>query len=261
MNPERAQEILHAYRLGEPAPAGSELAEALALAERDPDLARWLEAELRFDRAVRQNLRAETVPAGLRRQILAAGRKVVPYHPWWRRPAPLALAASVAVLLGLGALWLSPGDGPSRTESVAQRGGGRVDLAAARKELAVFLGESRYRMELHSERLPELRRFLRARGGQGNADVPAALAALATYGCQVLDVQGTQVTLICFRSGELGFVHLFVFDAADVRDLPGTAPELARAGDWTTASWRHDGRVYAFFARGDEAAVRRLVGA
>jgi hypothetical protein len=46
-----------------------------------------------------------------------------------------------------------------------------------------------------------------------------------------------------------------------VRDLPGAAPELARAGDWTTATWQRDGRVYAFFARGDEAAVRRLVGA
>lgn len=260
MNPERAQEILHAYRFGEPAPAGSELAEALALAERDPALARWLEEELRFDRAMRQKLRAEAPPAGLRRQILAAGRKGVPFRPWWRRPAPLALAASAVLLLGLGALWLRPG-GAAAPPAVASRAGAEVDLAAARQELAAFLSESRYRMELHSARLPELRRFLRTRGGQADADVPAALAALATYGCQVFDVQGAQVTLICFRADGLGFVHLFVFDAADMRDLPGTAPELGRAGDWTTASWRRGGRVYAFFARGDDAAVRRLVGA
>lgn len=260
MNPERAQEILHAYRLGEPAPAGSELAEALALAERDPALARWLEDELRFDRALRQKLRAAPAPAGLRRQILAAGRKIVPLRPWWRRPATLALAASVVAALGLGALWLRPPGGASRPAVAAQDGGG-LELAATRKELAAFLTEFRYQLQTQSDQLPELRRFLRTRGGQAEADVPAALARLATYGCQVFDVQGTKVTLICFRSGELGYVHLFVFDAADVRDAPGGTPELATAGDWTTASWRQGGRVYAFFARGTPAQVKQLVGA
>lgn len=261
MNPERAQEILHAYRLGEPAPAGSELAEALALAERDPALARWLEEELRFDRAVRQKLRAVPAPAGLRRQILAAGRKIVPLRPWCRRPATLALAASLVAALGLGTLWLRQRGDAGRPPSLAAQRGDGLELGAARKELAAFLSEFRYQMQLQSDQLPELRRFLRARGGQAEADVPAALAKLATYGCQVLDVQGAQVTLICFRSGELGYVHLFVFDAADVRDAPGETPELATAGDWTTASWRQGGRVYAFFARGTPAQVKQLVGA
>ena len=56
MDRERAKRILLTYRLGEAALPGSELAEALSLAEQDAELAVWLEDQLRRDRRIRSGL-------------------------------------------------------------------------------------------------------------------------------------------------------------------------------------------------------------
>ncbi|MBN8247667.1 MAG: hypothetical protein J0L84_09510 [Verrucomicrobia bacterium] len=255
MDPAHARRILSTYRLGEAAPPGSELAEALAAAQSDPQLAAWLEDQLRVDRSLRARMRSMPAPPGLRDAILA-GRPARP-GPWLRSgPAFWAMAASLAVLAGLGA-WIFSGR-PSRGDaSLAIRGS--TDAGAFRDAMASMLTEGRYALQIHSPSLPELRRFLSGKSSAAAAPMPPGLEPLESYGCQVLSWEGRKVTLICFSSPSLGIVHLVLTDGA----LPGRtagALELAASSGWNTALWEREGRTYLLLARGSDGDLRTLAG-
>lgn len=255
MDPAHARRILTTYRLGEAAPPGSELAEALAAAETDPQLAAWLEDQLRVDRSLRARMRSVPPPPGLKDAILA-GRPARP-GPWVRSgPMLWALAASLAVLAGLGA-WLFSG-GPS-TGGAGLATTGTPDARAFREAMASMLTEGRYALQIHSPSLPELRRFLSGKSTAANAPMPPGLEPLESYGCQVLSWEGRDVTLICFSSPSLGIVHLVLTDGP----LPGRtsgALDIATASGWNTALWERDGRTYLLLARGSDADVRAMAG-
>lgn len=255
MDRHQAQRILLTYRLGESAPPGSELAEALSLAEQDQELSAWLEAQLRSDRELRSALRSVPVPPGLRDAILA-GRPAVAI-PWHRRPAAWwGLAAALALVVGISSrVRVHP---PEFTDSIRpypSAGPGQP----FREYMAAFLAEGRYSLQTQSTSLEELRRFIGKQGGAGNAAVPGPVAALSSYGCQILKWEGHTATLICFTSPELGIIHLVVLDAPPP---PGTGerPVLAQAAGWNTAVWGRDGRTYFLCARGSDADLRSLLG-
>jgi len=243
MDPAHARRILRTYRLGEAATPGSELAQALAAAEAEPQLAAWLEDQLRVDRALRARMRSVPPPAGLRDDILR-GRPAVAPHWSPSRRILLALAACLALLGGLG-LW--------------QVSGPPASSGAFRDAMASMLSEGRYSLQARSSSLAELRRFLAGKGGAADAPVPPALEALESYGCQVLSWEGRKVTLICFTTPKLGIVHLVMADGA----MPGRdagALAIASSGEWNTALWEREGRTYLLLARGSDADLRALAG-
>ena len=252
MDRHHAQQILLTYRLGEHAPPGSELAEALALAEKDTELAEWLEAQLRYDRRLRSALRSVTPPAGLQQAILR-GRPPAP--SLWRRSAPrlLALAAAGVVLLGMWAVANRGARGPvSAPSPVANTRG-----LPFRDQMVDLIAQGRYALQAQSGSLPELRSFLRRNGGAHDVSVSPALAALSTYGCQVLAFDGRRTTLICFTSPQLGFVHLFVMDSAT--EGVGSQPTLAQKGNWNTATWSSGSQTFVVCAQASDADLRALL--
>ena len=83
MNRPEARQILLLYRPGTSDSHDPEMAEALELARRDPELSRWFEAHCAFQTALRQKLRQIEVPLDLKARILAQP-KIVPL-PVWRR--------------------------------------------------------------------------------------------------------------------------------------------------------------------------------
>lgn len=94
MNSQRAKEILLLHRpgVGEECGAGSSgadplVAEALTLAQHNPELGRWFEEHRALDSVIRASLRGITAPAGLAERILAAGRETLAPAKarWWRR--------------------------------------------------------------------------------------------------------------------------------------------------------------------------------
>ena len=255
MDRDQARRILITYRLGEAAPHGSELAEALAMADRDPELSAWLEAQLRFDRTVRSRVRSVAPPSHLREAILSQPPRRS-RRPRWAPPLGWALAAALALMSGT-AVWLSynPGSDGSSPQSAS----GPATGESFRKAMATMLTDGVYSLQVQSRSLEELRRFIAANGGAGNAAIPSSLEALNSLGCQVFSWNGHQATLICFTSSTHGYVHLVILEGS-LPDVQGNAPVLAQAAGWNTALWQESGRTYLLCARGTDPELHTLIG-
>src|SRR5439155_22418099 len=77
-----------------------EIAEALALAQRDPELARWLEDRCALHAAIRAKFKQIPVPEGLKEQILS--ERKARFMPVLRRKAVLVAAAAALACLMIG---------------------------------------------------------------------------------------------------------------------------------------------------------------
>jgi hypothetical protein len=250
MNVEQAKRILLAYRLGEDACPGTDLDRALSMAQQDPDLAAWMEQELECDQLIRERLRSVQPPADLRESLLRAGLPSLARLPHPQTRLILAAAAAIC-LLALGAWWFSSRD---------SRGRPALDLGRFQEEIVTFLGEGRYDLQVRSDKIEDIRRFLRSRG-VAEIQLPDPLSNRRTYGCQVLQWEGHEVVLICFRTGEVGIAHLVIVPDSAFTNPPGSRPEMRRFGQWTVASWSREGSAFAFCSMADEAALRKFLGA
>jgi len=120
MNTEEAKFILAAYRPDGRDAVDPQFTAALALAAQDPVLRAWWERQVAFDLEVTRKIAAIAPPASLRASILAGARLSRPRVPVWRRPAWLAVAASVTVFLAAAATWRALRPAPTRAELAAQ---------------------------------------------------------------------------------------------------------------------------------------------
>ena len=73
MNSSEAKEVLLLYRPGTADAADPQIAEALELARRDPELGRWFEQHRAFQKAMRAKFRQIEVPAHLKTSLLIRG--------------------------------------------------------------------------------------------------------------------------------------------------------------------------------------------
>lgn len=240
MNRTEAQFILGACPPGPLPPNDPQVAEALALAEQDPELAAWLRDTRAFDAAVAAKLRAVEPPAELRAALLAGRRLSRPAMPaFWRRPQWLALAALLVLCVGLAAVWL---------------GRGVTDASGFRTAAARFLSEEwQHDFDLPERSFPNIRTWLAAQPGAIQVEAPPQLAAQRTYGCKVWEWRGRRATLVCFVAGTGDVIHIVSVDAAQLPANPadGAAPQFARSGEWNTALWSREGRVYVALTTGD----------
>ena len=90
MNSRHAKEILVLYRPATADREEPEVAAALALAERDPELGRWLQDHCETQAALRARFKQIPVPEGLKEQILSERRA----HTTLPLPRRLALVAA-----------------------------------------------------------------------------------------------------------------------------------------------------------------------
>ena len=150
MNRSQASQILLLYRPGTADAHDSEVAAALELSRRDPELGRWLEQHLAFQAAMRSKLRQVEVPEHLKAQILAS-RNIVRPRLWPARGPvwQLAAAAAILLLLGLAALWMQP-----RTP----------DHFADFQDRMVRTVLRQYRMDVVTDDMRQVRRFMADHG-------------------------------------------------------------------------------------------------
>ncbi len=246
MNRDEAQALLQAYRPGTADADDPVFAEALDLLNRDAELRAWFERQHQFDGAVRDRLRTVAVPDDLLSRLLTARGRPVRRRgaPVWHRT--LALAASVALLLGLGVFWLRP---PSDAGTA---------LGAYRNHLAAWLRQFPT-LELESEQLPEVKAWFAAHGVAGDMAVPAGLEKFPTIGCRRLDWQGRSASLICFMvDGEV--MHLVVIAGLPLEGgTAGAELRQARVGEFNTATWARDGTAYVLLTRAPAATLRRVL--
>ena len=251
MNRDDAKDMLLLYRPGTADAADPQIAEALALARQDADLAAWFKEYSARQEILRQRFREIPVPAGLKEQIvseqMARERSVV-----WKVNAALAVAAVVLMAFVLAGLWLhQPAAGNSlaiyqnRMAGVALRG---------------------YAMDLMTHDPQKVRAYLQQNGAPADYALPESLQKTAMTGCAVESWQGARVSMICFHtgkplpSGEQSDLWLFVVDRNTVKNPPPAgAPQLAKVNDLMTATWTQGNRLYVLGTKGDEETLRRLL--
>jgi len=238
MNTTEVKFILQARRPDGSDDAEPRFAEALAQAQRDPELAEWLAREQAFDAAVAEKLRGVQPPADLRAAILAGARMSRPVA-FWRKPQVLALAACVAVLLAVVALW-----------PVARR-----PVAGSTDQLALGV-MSEVGSEAHRHGMPqangELRTLLTKAGTRLAAGVPMEMEQLKADGCRSLKIGGRDVLEVCFQRG--GTFHLYV---ARRKDFEGDAePMFRERGELASVAWTDAKHAYVLVTQDGVQALR-----
>lgn len=245
MNNQEAKFIFGAYRPDGRDAGDAVFAEALAQAERDPALRRWLENEQKIDATIAGKLQAIAPPAGLREAILAGVRASQPRRQWAQNSRWWAAAAAMLVL---GAtIWsFLPARGlPTAAELTALA---LSDLAAAHDDhVGRPSGLETVQDALIAGREP-LRQAMRV-----DAD------ELRARGCRTVKIAGRDVFELCFwRDGVV--YHLYVGRRSDF--APGSIdPQalMATRGAYAATAWADARNVYALVTEGPVEALRRVI--
>ena len=246
MTNQEAKFILSAYR-----PGGSDAGDpmfdgALAQARKDPTLGAWFSTEQRHAAGISVRLREIVPPAGLREAILAGARASggAPVRSWWNRPGWMALAASVAVLIGLSALlW--------------RHGGSRAEM----DRLAAFAVDDTLHAQhgSHGEAAGALNVLLSQPTTRLGGQLPVDFAALRATGCRTIRFAGHDVVEVCFTRGGVDF-HLYALQKADYPALPAAgAPEFGTQDGVGFASWVDAAHRYVVVSAAGVDAIRHLL--
>lgn len=247
MTKHEAKTILHACQDPNQGLEDPLIAEALAFAERDPELREWFKEWQSVDRILSEKLKAAPLPE----MVLEEGAARARFQLARRRSnlvLSFGLAACVFLVGFLGALWLRPS--PS--------GGEMEALVAVRSDMAVLLNEFP-RLDLRTDRLEEAAQWLADHHPSTPASWPAALKSFPTIGCRTLEWRGREVALVCFMvDGEV--VHFLLFSSAEFPELMGSAnPQYSTAGRFYTATWESDETFYLSMTAGGEPFLRNLL--
>lgn len=238
MNSGEARFVLQARRPDGSDDAEPQFREALEQARRDPALAGWLARERAFDEAVAEKLREVRPPAGLREAILAGARASRP-APFRRgRQAP-AVAAVLAVVLGLAAAWPAMRREPDI---------GRLALGVMED----------VETDAHHRAMPRPRGVLR----QVLADPSRRLAAglpldfdrLRAGGCRSVEIGGREVLEVCFERG--GEFHLYVARRDAFKG--GRVPMFRERGALASVAWTDERLAYVLVSAGGTEALRAV---
>jgi len=137
---------------------------------------------------LRRHYQGQPLPDDRVQEILALGRaaeEARASRAWWR------LAVAAAVLLGLGiygaATYFRGPDSPPR-----------IAVQSLANTVVNYLSDPTHQLPVVSTDHGVLMEWLRKRGGPANFEVPPAMVRLSSLGCQVLEVQGRKVYIICF---------------------------------------------------------------
>lgn len=246
MNSQEAKLILQAYRPGGQDAADPMFAEALALAQRDPELQKWFAQEQVLDSLVQTRLqKAVPIPFGLKTRLLAQ-RKTVRPTPWWRAPFWLVTAAAILILMaGLAVVWLKPSNRPQFAE------------------LRQTMIQNSLQMENHvihmAPDMAQIQSWLKSQKAPADFAMPASLHDAMLRGCKVLDWHGQKVTMICLGAGGK-HVDLFVIDCTRFRDFqPSETAQFARADGVTTAVWCNGDKTFLLASQMNESELRKVL--
>ncbi len=242
MNTERAKKVLLLFRPGMDDPTEPETAASLAQAGADAELADWAREQQHWHESVREQFASIEPPLGLRAQLLAM-RPQPESNRWWMQPLWLALPAAAALVIGLFINFVA-------TPKVDNR------FPAYRNWMArVALRE--YRMDLSTNSLPEIRRYLATHRGHGDFSMPAGLRTMPQLGCRVFTWHNHPVSLICFEKPDQELVWLFVTQRGELDGAPpGEEPVFVPVGALATASWSNGNETYLVATKGDLNLVR-----
>jgi hypothetical protein len=258
VNANEAKTILLLYRPGTADAEDPQIAEALALAQRDPELARWFEEHSARQKVLRAKFGQITVPAGLNEQIIsehAAFSKKKSRHK--KMIFVSAVAAIVISLFVLVSLYFPQ-----------SRNGNQADynmFANYQRQMA-YVATSGYAMNFATNDLTQIRAYLAQNSAPSDYALPASLEKTAATGCAIENWGKSKVSMICFRTGrplppdQAGDLWLFVVDRSAVKGAPdATSPHIARVYQLITAVWTQGDKLYLLGTAGDEQTLQKFL--
>jgi len=251
VNTNEAKTILLLYRPGTADADDPQVAEALAVAKRDPELTDWLEAHCARQEALRAKFRQITVPAGLKEQIIseqAAHERI----SLWRRNALFAVAAVVVAVIALAPLWF-----PHRPNDNTFAG-----YRSQMGHVALF----GYGMDLTTNNPAAVRAYLAQNQAPADYVLPAPLEKTGLIGCAIQDWQGAKASMLCFRTGrplppgEQSDLWLFVIDRSRVKDAPPPGSrDFVQVSRLRMVTWTEGDKLYVLGTTGDEQTLRQYL--
>ncbi len=252
MNREEAKLILSAYRPGGQDAADTYFAEALALAQRDPELAACFVEQQRFDAEISRELNFLRAPLTLKSTILAQ-EKTPAVRRWswltaWNSPLPWALAAAVVILIALAALQFKP------TKAV------QFAFADFQKQMLVAAKDRTHHVEVESQDAAKIHNWLAGHQGDTAMQLPATLRDTpGLMGCRVVDWHGQKASMLCFFRDDTGHMDLFVAPQTGFADAPPATPQFAQLDKLTAVSWSRGGQVYLLIGETDAGHLQKLL--
>jgi hypothetical protein len=254
MNRDEAKQILVLYRPGTTDVMDPQVAEALALAQNDGELAKWLAEHCARQNLLREKFRLVTPPVGLMEQIIseqAASRRMLSSR---RRFALIAVATAVVVMASLlGTFWFD------------QQSPAGDSLAIFKKQMASHALRS-YRMDLQTKDAGQIQAYLKQRQSPADYTLSKPLQQAVLMGCAVESWQSTKVSMICFRTGQplapgmQNDLWLFVVDQDSVKGAPlDSSPHISKVNELVTATWVENGKLYLLGTTADETVLRKFM--
>ena len=246
MNTQQAKFILQGYRPNGADAGDATFGDALEQARHDQGLRDWFAREQAFDAAVSGKFCEVQPPAGLREAILAGGRLTAPASSgpaWWRQPAWMAMAASLALIGAVAlALW------PARTAA-----------SGALDEFAVTDANHSETHGGHGEETGALQALLNQPTTRLGGALPMDFAALRKAGCRTVNFREHELLEICFQRNGAWF-HCYI---ARRVDFPGLAaagtPSLVDHSGSSIASWGDASNLYVVVSKTGRANLEKLL--
>ena len=227
MKVQEAKALLEKCRPGRREGDDPQVTEALALAESDPGLKKWLAEQQAFDTQIAAEVQTIPIPGDLRDKLLAL--KPLEAHSAFRmwRPA-VAMAAALMVLGIVAASWWQ-----SRP----------TKFAALRYQILEQSWGTSPHLALESTDWKQVRSWLAAHNLE-DLKIPDALQDAHLRGCTVVTWHGHSVPVLCLSEGHR-HMHLYVMDRTELVDVPpvGT-PQFEKFGAMGTASWTKADKAY-----------------
>ena len=246
MDRKEAQLILSGLRPGGLEANEPFFAEALALAEADPELQAWWQAQQEFDRRVSARLREVPAPNSLRQRCLLSPKIVSYYPPQWQHRGLLAAAAAVAILCVAGTWWHVTSNG-DLAGNYSSGESAPVDSGAFTEQVLSKLGTSGPLLAKFSTNQDDVKAWLKERKAP-IGQMPPKFAAMPPIGCQEYVIGGHTVSLVCFTMADGCVAHMFVVDKGALANPPAsTGPQYDSMKGWNVASWS-DGQMSYFLA-------------
>jgi len=250
MDSREAKKILALYRPGGIDATDPKMAEALEAAQRDPELAAWLEQHCAVFNTIRAKLREIPVPADLKRRIILekpSHRRIIPLPVAVQL---LAAAAAIAALIAIASFWFTvPKANISDT---------------FRRQMASKI-ERGYAMNFHADDQDKIRAEFLARNAPVDYVLSSNLTRLPGEGGAVFLFDNHQVEMLCLYDGRDAQGHknsLWLF-VTNKSLLPAPPPpgktEIVPEGDLMTATWTAGNKVYLLAVNGDAKTLQKYL--
>jgi hypothetical protein len=244
MKNEEAKFVLHAYRPNGADAGDATFSAALEQAKRDPALEKWFAAQQAFDRAMCAKLGSIAPPENLRASILAGAKVSQPRSgaTWWRSPVPVALAASIALLLAVGiAFW---------------------PASASAEQIAAFAINDTLRKShagMEGSEAAELQAMLSQADRPLSGGVPLDFAALRANGCRAIRFEGRDLIEVCFKRNGKWF-HCYVARVADFPHVAAKLPPTFTDKDGVSAAaWSNGEHIFVVASKAGREAIQHLM--